>query len=254
MLPQKEFNMKIAVISDIHGNMEAVDAVMEDIKKTECDKLFVLGDYAMAGPEPQKTIQYFIEKENENTIMIQGNTDLMIADYNPDLFKKLSQQAPVMASALKDDVKQMSLSDKLFLKNLPAQKEIELEGVSFLLVHGSPRKNNEDILPDTSIEEVESMLKDVKAQVVLCGHTHIPCGFQTKNKQTVVNAGSVGRPFTPEPKACYLMISVAQGKCVFEHKFVKYDNKKASEKLKEREFFGADKLAETLINPKKRHF
>lgn len=247
--------MKIAVISDIHGNMEALDAVMTDIEKQSCEKLFVLGDYAMAGPEPKAVIDYFMQKENdENTYMIQGNTDEMIVNYDFDLYDTLKSKAPVMAEALKDDAKLVSISEKLFLTNLPIQREVELEGVKFLLVHGSPRKNNEDILPTTSMDDLEKMIENVDAQVILCGHTHIPCGFQTKSKKTVVNVGSVGRPFTEEPKSCYLTITVNDGKCVFEHHLVEYDKKTASEKLKKRNFWGADKLAETLLNPKKRHF
>ena len=247
--------MKIAVISDIHGNMEALNAVMEDINKHECEKIFVLGDYAMAGPEPLETVRYFMEqKDNPKFVMIQGNTDLMIADYNDDMFQILRTKAPVMAEALSDDYDKLGLAEKQFLKNLPAQQEFETDGVKFLLVHGSPRKNNEDILPDTPIEEVEKMLEYVDASVVLCGHTHIPCGFQTATKKTVVNVGSIGRPFTPEPKSCYLIADVWQGRCVFEHQFVKYDNKTASEKLKKRYFKGADRLAETLLNPTVRHF
>ena len=247
--------MRIAGISDIHGNMEAVNAVMDDIEKSNCEKLFVLGDYAMAGPEPNDTIMYFMEKANDtNTEMIQGNTDLMIATYSESLYNSLKEKAPVMSSALQDDVKNISESEKLFLKNLPAQKGVNIDGVSFLLVHGSPRKNNEDILADTPLENIEKMVENVNEQVILCGHTHIPCGFQTKNKKTIVNVGSIGRPFTPEAKSCYLIIDVIDGKCVFQHKFVKYDNKKASEKLKKRAFNGAELLAETLINPTKRHF
>lgn len=247
--------MKIAVISDIHGNMEALDAVMTDIEKQSCEKLFVLGDYAMAGPEPKAVIDYFMQKENdENTYMIQGNTDEMIVNYDFDLYDTLKSKAPVMAEALKDDAKLVSISEKLFLTNLPIQREVELEGVKFLLVHGSPRKNNEDILPTTSMDDLEKMIENVDAQVILCGHTHIPCGFQTKSKKTVVNVGSVGRPFTEEPKSCYLTITVNDGKCVFEHHLVEYDKKTASEKLKKRNFWGADRLAETLLNPKKRHF
>ena len=52
--------MKIAVISDIHGNVEALEAVMEDIEKEKCDNIFALGDYAMAGPEPWKIIDFFM--------------------------------------------------------------------------------------------------------------------------------------------------------------------------------------------------
>lgn len=247
--------MKIAVISDIHGNMEAIDAVMADIEKKGCEKLFVLGDYAMAGPEPKAAVDYFMQKENDsNVVMIQGNTDAMITNYSFDLYDSLKEKAPVMAEALKDDAKQLGVQEKLFLTNLPIQKEVNIDGVSFLLVHGSPRKNNEDILPTTPMEEVEKMLENVDAQVVLCGHTHIPCGFQTENRKTVINVGSVGRPFTPEPKSCYLTIVVNEGKCVFEHHFVEYDKQQASEKLKKRNFWGADRVAETLLNPQKRHF
>ena len=247
--------MKIAVISDIHGNMEAVGAVFEDIKKENCDKVFVLGDYAMAGPEPVEAIEYFIKrKDAPNFVMIQGNTDLMIADYTEELYNSMKERAPIMSEALKNDAEIINPTQKDFLKHLPIQLEVEEEGVRFLLVHGSPRKNNEDILPDTPMEEVEKMIENVDADIVLCGHTHIPCGFQTSTRKTVVNAGSVGRPFTPEPKACYLTIKVENGKCVFLHKFVEYDKEKAAEKLKKREFNGAEKLADMLLDPKTRHF
>ena len=78
--------------------------------------------------------------------------------------------------------------------------------------------------------------------------------FQTETKQTIVNTGSIGRPFTPEPKSCYLTITVNDGKCVFEHHFVDYDKEMASEKLKKRNFEGAEKLAGMLLNPTERHF
>ena len=197
--------MKIAVISDIHGNMEALKAVLDDIKNEGCEKIFALGDYAMAGPEPVETVNWFMENtQKENITMIQGNTDLMIADYNEELYNFISSKAPVMAEALKNDVTLLSNEQKDFFKSLEEQKLIEIEGVKILLVHGSPRKNNEDILPDISMDKLLEILEGVEAGIVLCGHTHLPCGFQIPNKKIVVNVGSVGRPFTPEPKSCYL--------------------------------------------------
>lgn len=247
--------MKIAVISDIHGNFNALEAVMADIEKEECEKVFVLGDYAMAGPEPAATIDWFFQKQFDSRFkMIQGNTDLMIADFNNELFEFIKNKAPIMAEALKNDVSILNPVQKDFLRNLPIQLQVEEEGVKILLVHGSPRKNNEDILPDTPINEVEAMLENVDADVILCGHTHLPCGFQTSKKKTVVNVGSVGRPFTAEPKSCYLKLTISNGKCLFEHKFVEYNKESASEKLRKREFFGADKLADMLLNPTVRHF
>lgn len=254
--------MKIAVISDIHGNMEAVQAVMTDIEARECDKIFVLGDYAMAGPEPEDTVDYFMkQKNNPKFAMIQGNTDYMIANFSDELYNSLKEKAPVMAEALKNDVQLINPVQKEFLKDLPIQKEVVVDGIKILLVHGSPRKNNEDILPDTPLQTVEEMLKNVEASVVLCGHTHIPCGFQTSTKQTVVNAGSIGRTFfvnnsndNKNPKACYLTIEIENGNCIFQHQFVNYNKQQASEKLAKRNFTGADKLAQTLLNPEKRHF
>ncbi len=247
--------MKIAVISDIHGNMEALSAVLEDIKNNDCDKIFCLGDYAMAGPEPAKTINKFIELRKITDItMIQGNTDLMIADYSDELYSAVKNSAPVMANALRNDVELLSDEQKTFLKNLPAQIKMEVEGVKILLVHGSPRKNNENILPDMPLIEVEKMLENVDEDLVLCGHTHMPCGFQTSKSQTVVNVGSVGRPFTENPDSCYLILTVNNGKCLFEHRFIKYDKETASKKMLKREFEGVEKLAQTLLNPKERHF
>ncbi len=244
--------MKIAVISDIHGNMEALNAVLEDIKTNNCDKIFCLGDYAMAGPEPAEAINKIMQLKNAT--LIQGNTDWMIANYTDEVYNSIKSAAPVMAEALKNDFEILSSEQKEFLKNLPENLEIVEDGVKIMLVHGSPRKNNENILPDTPLEEVEKMVEGVNSDIILCGHTHMPCGFQTTDKKTVVNVGSVGRPFTDEPKSCYLLMNINNGKCLFEHKFVEYDNKKAAEKMLLRSFEGREKLAQTLIKPIERHF
>lgn len=244
--------MKIAVISDIHGNMEALNSVLDDIEGNKCDRIFCLGDYAMAGPEPAKAIEKV--QELKNAVLIQGNTDWMIANYTEDIYNSIKEAAPVMAEALKNDFEILSNEQKEFLKNLPEKMSLDVEGVKVLLVHGSPRKNNENIFPDTTLEEIEKMLEGVNADVVLCGHTHMPCGFQTTNKITVVNDGSVGRPFTDEPKSCYLILTINNGQCLFEHRFVEYDNAKASEKMLLRSFNGKEKLAQTLIKPTERHF
>lgn len=247
--------MKIAVISDIHGNMDAVEAVMEDIRIQGCEKIFCLGDYAMAGPEPSTTIDWFMSHaEDPKFEMIQGNTDLMLADYSNEIYQMLQEKAPVMAEALKDDYFQTNPLQRSFLKDLPEQCLLDIEKVKILLVHGSPRRNNEDILPDTPMREVERMLDGTEADVVLCGHTHIPCGFQTLGKKTVINVGSVGRPFTGEPKSCYLKMTVNNGKCVFEHRFVSYNNERAALKLRGRTFAGVVKLANNLLDPSLRHF
>lgn len=245
---------KIAVISDIHGNMQALEAVLADIEKQGCEKIFCLGDLAMAGPEPVKTIKR-IKKlyEQDKLELIQGNTDEMIGSY-AGFGEQVKSKFPIMGNALENDVKIIPEGLKDFLKDLPSQKELMVEEVKVLLVHGSPRKNDENIFPYYAIEQIEEMLAGTDADLIFCGHTHIPCGYQTRNKQNVINVGSVGRPFTENPQACYV-IAEFDGK-VFDisHRYLDYDKEKASEILAQRDFEGAEQLAQILIKPEHRHF
>lgn len=241
--------MKVAILSDIHGNWQALQAVMDDIKSHACEKIICLGDLAMAGPQPRMVID-FIRKQNNWTV-IQGNTDKLIAEFSPQIMEDVKSKYPVMAHALADDVYYIEEDKKEYLRNLPPQKELEIEGVKVLLVHGSPRRNNEDIMPDQPVEKIEEILKDTNADLIFCGHTHIPCGYQTNKKQTLVNAGSVGRPMTPNP--CYVLAEFKNGKFSIEHKFVDYDRELAASIMRARDFEGCETLAEILLNPKQRH-
>ena len=243
--------MKVAVISDIHGNFQALKSVLDDMAKFGCEKILCLGDLAMAGPEPGVIIDYV--QEQDGWVIIQGNTDKMIAEYSTELFNQVYSTFPVMANALADDVKILSEAQKNFLKNLPQQKEIDICGVKVLMVHGSPRKNNEDILPDFPIEKVEEIISGTDADLIFCGHTHIPCGYQTNKKQTVVNVGSVGRPMHGEPKACYVIANFENGTFSIEHRFVNYDKETAAGIVSQRGFDGCLKLASMILNPKDRH-
>lgn len=240
--------MKIAIISDIHGNMQALEAVLENIKKENCEKVFCLGDLAMAGPEPSKTIEKIRQLSTFSDLtLIQGNTDEMIANADNQMLHLLRENNPVMASAFEADILEISEEQKDFLRSIQKEKEIQIEGIKVLLVHGSPRKNNENIFPDLKIEEVEEIIKGTDAALIFCGHTHIPCGYQTNSKQTVVNVGSVGRPFSTEPKACYAVVDINDGCFEIKHNFVPYDVETASKILEQRGFDGADKLAKMLI-------
>lgn len=246
--------MKVAVISDIHGNMQALDTVLDDIKKENCEKILCLGDLAMAGPEPVKAIDVIKKLYDENKLeLIQGNTDEMIVKY--DKFSSLvKDKFPVMGSALENDVEVIPKEQKDFLNSLPAQKTLNINGVKILMVHGSPRRNDENIMPNLAINEIEGIIEGVDEDLILCGHTHIPCGYQTSKGQTVVNDGSVGRPFTSNPQACYAIVEFNNGTFEVMHKFMDYDREEAAEILSKRAFKGADKLAKILLKPEERHF
>lgn len=246
--------MKVAIISDIHGNMQALKAVLADIEKENCKKILCLGDLAMAGPEPVKAIERIKSLQDEGKLeVIQGNTDEMIGNFNDEILQRVKKHAPIMSNALINDVQIIPDELRRYLKNLPPQKELEIEGVKVLLVHGSPRKNDENIMPDLPIDKIEEIVAGVNADLIFCGHTHLPCGYQTSKKQTIVNDGSVGRPFTPEPKACYVVAEFKDKSFKIQHKFVEYDRETASKILAKRDFEGADKLAQHLIRPESRY-
>ena len=243
--------MKIAVLSDIHANLTALKAVLESVKNEGCDKIVCLGDIVLAGPQPKETLDFV--REQNDWIVIQGNTDKLIVDYGDEVLSMMQANFPIMANAIVDDVAQLTEEDKEYLANLPAEMLLEFDGVDTLFVHGSPRANNENIMPNMPIEAVEEILADTTATLVFCGHTHVPCGYQTNNKQTVVNVGSVGRPMTPNPLACYALVNFENGNFEIKHKFVSYDKYTAADIVKSRNFEGAETLAELLINPVSRH-
>jgi predicted phosphodiesterase len=122
------------------------------------------------------------------------------------------------------------------------------------MVHGSPRKNNEDILPNMKMSEIQEIIFGETDNLILCGHTHVPCGYQTLSGQTVVNVGSVGRPMTGIPKANYAIIDFNNGSFTVEHREVEYADSLAADLIRQRGFEGANELADQLIMPVLRHF
>lgn len=228
--------MKIAVLSDIHGNMEALSAVLADVETKGVDKIFICGDLAMAGPEPAAAVDFL--RDFDATI-IQGNTDEMIV-------KNIIPPNETMANALRYAQEVLFDEQKDYLAKLPVSHSEKIEDVSLLFVHGSPRRNNEDILPAKAEEEIAEIIAGASEDVIFCGHTHLPCGYQIQ-KQTVVNVGSVGRPFSEVPEACYVTVNINKNEAEILHHFVPYDVESAAEKLRQTGFVGADALADMLI-------
>ncbi len=241
--------MKIAVISDIHGNTLAYDAVLADIKIKCCKKVLCLGDYMLAGYDPNGIVQR-IEKlqTTHDAEIIQGNTDLMLTHPRVDGFDKIYVIAPCMAFAYRNDLEIIKPSYMDFIGLFPTHKEITIEGIKIFMCHGSPRRVDENITDDLSDEQVEEIIQDTDADLILCGHTHVPCGYQLASGQTVVNVGSVGRPMTLEKEACYAVVDInpATKEYTVEHVFVPYDNKLAAQKIRERGLHDCETLAKML--------
>lgn len=238
--------MKIAVISDIHANTSALEAALDKIKSLKTDKIFCLGDILMAGYDPNGTAKIITKLDNLE--IIQGNTDKMVACFSEELLEKAKKKSPCMGYALEDDLKIIDEKYKDFVRNLPESKYIEINGLKIQLVHGSPRQQDENIYPNLALEDVEKMVENSSADLILCGHTHIPCGYSLESGKTVVNVGSIGRSMTEDKMPYWAMLDIDDnGTFQIEHTSVKYDNKKVSEYIKNRGFKCALDLAKMYI-------
>ncbi|MEP9410147.1 MAG: metallophosphoesterase family protein [Candidatus Brocadia sp.] len=201
--------MKILILSDIHGNIAALDAIRE-----KADMVFCLGDLVNYGPYPGACIERIRGLTDK---VVRGNHDNAIGR-NMDCgcsvkYKELSDAGKIFTKAALND------GEKDFLGNLPTTLHIEIDGKRFLLSHGSPGGDMYKYLrPDVSDEQWKTELKNVKADFVFIGHTHLPM-VRVVDGVTIVNPGSVGQPRDGIPQASY---AVWEDGCV-EVKRVCYD-------------------------------
>ncbi|MBW7897224.1 hypothetical protein B188_02650 [Candidatus Brocadiaceae bacterium B188] len=201
--------MKILVISDIHGNLAALEAVSE-----RADMIFCLGDIVNYGPYPDRCIERI--RGLTNTV-VRGNHDNAIGR-NMDCgcsvkYHELSNAGKVFTKTV------LSAEEKDYLGNLPITSLIEREGKKFLLSHGSPGGDIYKYLrPEVSDKQWESELKDISADVVFLGHTHLPM-MRVIHGVTIVNPGSVGQPRDGVPMASYAIWEDGR----IEIKRVRYD-------------------------------
>lgn len=221
---------KIAFISDIHSNLEALSAVLEDIKKKNLDEIYCLGDLVGYGPNPNEVVE-IIRQYNIPTVM--GNYDDAIGyekdscgcAYNP------GRETEVGDESINWTIKHTTKENKDFLKKLPHKLSIEVEGVKILLVHGSPANHLlEYVKPSTSADRLKILLRNVEEDIIINGHTHLMMARHLFGK-TVLNPGSVGRTKDGIPGATYLILYVESGVYWYEFVRVPYDVKTTVEKI-----------------------
>jgi putative phosphoesterase len=200
--------MRIAAISDIHGNLAALEAVLTDIEVHGVDYVVCLGDLASLGPFPRRVIKRI---QSLGCPVVQGNTDAWYKEPLPDGWEPANQKQALAYDCYVWLEGQLTSAMHDFLLELPLTQRIG----PVLCVHGSPRDFNEGMLPDTSRAKLAAMLSDVPRdiEVILCGHTHVPMhrklsmtGSASSRKLSVVNCGSVGMPTDGNPCPCYALL------------------------------------------------
>jgi predicted phosphodiesterase len=186
--------MKTVVISDIHGNLTAFDAVLRNLEEESYDKLVFLGDAAATGPEPHEVIARLRSK---NPICIMGNTDEWLL--NPILRENPDAEVKVVEDIDFWCAKQLTDSDRDFLRSFKPMTRVGIGGDAMLLAyHGSPKSNREGIPPVGTPEELESVLLGERATVMAGGHLHVQM-FRRHQDSILINPGSVGLPIERNP-------------------------------------------------------
>jgi protein phosphatase len=182
--------VKILIISDLHANLEAIEALPQ-----EFDQLWVLGDLVNYGPDPSAAIRYV---RQHASLIVRGNHDHAVG-FGEDprcstRFRKIAEETcRYTRSVLEED-------ELRYLRGLPLKAACEVAGTRFLLCHAAPS----DPLYEYRAAESDRWSADLAgwSGVVLAGHTHLP--FQrTCAGKTIVNPGSVGQPKHGCAKACY---------------------------------------------------
>jgi len=199
--------MRIAIFSDIHGNIPALEAVLADIDSRHPDAAYCLGDLVGYAPFPNEVVER-IRREGIPTIM--GNYDDGVGfdrddcgcAYREAEEKRRGDQSLAWTRA------QVSAENKAFLQRLAHEIRFETDGRRVLLVHGSPRKINEYLYEDRPLSSFQRIAASSNADIIVYGHTHKP---YTKLVDGVlfVNVGSVGKPKDGDSRACYAVLDTS---------------------------------------------
>ena len=196
---------QIAVLSDIHGNLVALEAVWADLSKRSGVRVFCLGDLAAFGPEPEACVA-FVRDVIRPEAIVRGNTDRYLTE-------PASQGAPAegpVAASLAQCRASLSAESLHYLASLPAELTVEVDGVALTLVHGAPGNDETELGPMTERCVWSEIIDGSRPGATFCGHTHIPFRHRV-GQQEIFNVGSVGYPFDGDRRASYLRAMTAGG-------------------------------------------
>ncbi|MED3801025.1 metallophosphoesterase family protein [Lysinibacillus xylanilyticus] len=216
--------MKIAVISDIHGNKDALKAVLEDIKYRSIDKIYNLGDTLYGPLFPLETYEMIKSTDIKS---VSGNCDRILL--------QSSSENPTVQYVI--DV--LSEEHKSWLMNLP----FSIQTDDFYFCHASPENDElymlNEITPNgvtlKQTEEIMNLVKDIPQHIIFCGHSHLPTIVYLPNNKIIINPGSVGLPAYEEaepfyykiesgsPFANYTVVEKRNGEWIIEQLSISYD-------------------------------
>jgi len=232
--------MKIAALYDIHGNLPALNAVLEELKEVQPDLIVVGGDI-VSGPMPAQTLERLFQPEDQ-VRFIRGNGDreiVMAFDGQP-----LSSEMPEeVREVTRWTAGQLTRFQRDFLAALPEQLVLQVEGLGrILFCHATVRNDEEIFTPITPEERLSVIFSRIEQEIVVCGHTHMQFERRIDNIR-ILNAGSVGMPYADRPGAYWLLLSPER----YEFRWSTYDVEAAAQEIRASGYPQAQEFAEENV-------
>ena len=191
--------MKIAILGDIHGNNLALDAVLKSAKRESVDSLLITGDLVGYYPFVKEVLELLNPWDCQ---AVKGNHEFMLKEallnevYLEEITKKYG-------SSIKIAINNLTKAQIEGLLSMPNTIQLELNEMSITLCHGSPVDVNEYVYPNTDLSKL-SWLREIKSQLIICGHTHYPMMLEWGGKK-IMNPGSVGQSRNGIAKAHWVL-------------------------------------------------
>ncbi|MFD2516993.1 metallophosphoesterase family protein [Salinimicrobium flavum] len=242
--------MKIALFSDVHANLPALEAFFTDVEKRDVDSIYCLGDLVGYNIWPNEVSE---EIRKRNIPTIAGNYDFGIGRNSDDCgcaYKTDVEKANgAISISLTNDL--ISEKNRAYLRSLPAHIRIEFklneEKLNLLLVHGSPRKINEYLFEDRDEKCLLRILEKADADIMCFGHTHKPYHRilnsgeeENPHYRHAINLGSIGKPKDSDNRGCYVLLEINENASILDKDSIKpqfirfeYDIEKAAKAVEE---------------------
>lgn len=221
--------MRVAIISDIHGNQVAFEAVLQDIaQQNPINEIVVAGDNCLNGPRPREVITML---QDLKCPVLQGNVDEDIVTLRP----KKGTKKRAMVEWTREQIGPEGIN---YLASLPTSYIVEnperVEGSNVLVVHANPLNLNEALFPSASEETLEHYLSELDSSigVVAFGHFHVAY-MRHWQHLLLVDAGSCGLPRDEDSRASYAVLTWSDGEWHAEHCRVPYDVDRVVQQMKE---------------------
>ncbi len=212
--------MRIAVLGDIHGNIEALKVTYDAAMSAAVDKIYHLGDLGGYAPFVNEVVDFIIEHGIEG---VQGNYDFNVAHDSKHCGCKYEDpiQAELADKSFQWTKRHSSQKTKDFMKRLPCEISFASGGKNIMIFHATPHKNNLYWYEERPEKFFLEMAEKTKADVMIYGHTHKPYRKDIEGK-VFINAGSVGKPKDGDPRACVTLVEITDERVTHEFLRVPY--------------------------------